>query len=148
MKKQFLSVVLTTFFGLGTMGIAAAASQQDQQTPAAVDRHEHRSVDPNHQVQMLSKHLNLTADQQNQILPILTDRQQQMAAIKADNSLSPKDCHAKMRAIRDDSETKIRAVLNDNQKQAYDQMLQQRRERMKEHREQRQNSAQTNPSGN
>ena len=137
MKKQFVSLALTIFFGLS--GIGAAAPQQDQQAPAA-QQHEHRPVDPNRQIKMLSKRLNLSADQQNQILPILTDRQQQMSAIFADNSLSPQDRHSKMRAIREDSDVKIRAVLNDSQKQTYDQMLRQQRERMQQRREQRQNS--------
>jgi periplasmic protein CpxP/Spy len=146
MKKQFLSIALTTFFGLGTVGLAAAAPQDNPQAPATPVKHEHRPADPSRQVQMLSKRLNLTADQQNQILPILTDRQQQMAALRADNSLSPKDQHAKMRAIREDSDAKIRGLLDDNQKQAYDQMLQHQRERMKQHREQRETGAQSNPS--
>jgi periplasmic protein CpxP/Spy len=140
MKKQILSIALTTFFGLGTVGLATAAPQ-DQQAPASTQQspEQHRRMDPNRQVQMLTKKLNLTDDQQNQILPILTDRQQQFAAVQADSSLAAKDRHAKMRAIREDSDAKIRAVLNDTQKQTYDQLLQQQRDRMRQHREQHQN---------
>jgi CBS-domain-containing membrane protein len=111
-----------------------AAPQQDNQTSG------HRQADPDRQLRALSKQLNLTADQQNQILPILTDRQQQVTGILSDNSLSKKDRHAKMQAVRDDSETKIKAVLNDTQKQQYDQLLQQARERAQKRREQRQTS--------
>jgi hypothetical protein len=134
MKKQIVTLALTTFFGLGTIGVVLA--QQDQQAvpPAAAQGQPHRQVDPNRQVKMLSKRLNLSADQQNQILPILTDRQQQVASLQADNSLSAKDRRAKMQAIRQDSDAKIRALLNDNQKQAYDQMLQQQRDRMQQRR--------------
>jgi Spy/CpxP family protein refolding chaperone len=145
MKTQFVTIALTTFLGLGTVGAVLAAPQQDQQAPAPVQGRGHRPVDPNRQVKMLSKRLNLTADQQNQILPILSDRQQQIAGIQADNSLSPQDRHAKMRAIREDSDAKIRALLNDNQKQTYDQMLQQQRERMQQRHDQHQNGAQ-NPA--
>jgi hypothetical protein len=42
--------------------------------------------------------------------------------------------------VREDSETKIKAVLNDTQKQQYDQLLQQARERAQKRREQRQTS--------
>lgn len=135
MKKQIMTLALTTFFGLGTIGVAVA-QQQEQTAPAPVQGQEHRPVDPQQQLRMLTKRLNLSADQQNQILPILTDREQQIAGLRADNSLSPKDRHAKMRAVREDSDTKIRALLNDNQKQAYDQMLQQRRDRMQQHQQQ------------
>lgn len=78
MKKQLLSVALSTLFG---MGVAIAAPQtQDQpaasgQTAEAPHRHQ---ADPNHQLKMLTKRLNLTADQQNQASaysdrPVATD---------------------------------------------------------------------------
>ncbi len=134
MKKQIITLALTTFFGLGVIGVAVAAPQQDQQAPAPTQAREHRPVDPNRQVKMLSKRLNLSADQQNQLLPILTNREQQIAALRADNTLSAKDRHAKMREIRESSDAQIRALLNDNQKQAYDQMLQQHRERAQQRR--------------
>jgi hypothetical protein len=141
MKKQFVTLALTTFLGLGTVGLIAAAPQQDQQAPAQA--REHRPVDPNRQIKMLSKRLNLPADQQNQILPILSDRQQQIANLQADNSLSPQDRHAKMRAAREDSDAKIRSLLNDTQKQAYDQMLQRQHERMQQRGRQHENGAQS-----
>jgi Spy/CpxP family protein refolding chaperone len=130
MKKQIVTLALTTFFGLGTLCVAAP--QQDQQAPAPAQAREHRPADPNRQVKTLSKRLNLSADQQNQILPILTNRQQQIAALRADSSLSAQDRRAKMRTIRENSDAQIRGLLNDNQKQAYDQMLQQQREHMQQ----------------
>jgi Spy/CpxP family protein refolding chaperone len=135
MKKQIVTLALTTFFGLGTIGVAMAAPQ-DQQAPAPAQAREHRPADPNREVKMLGKRLNLTADQQNQILPILSNRQQQMATLRADSSLSAQDRHAKVRAIRETSDAQIRALLNDNQKQAYDQMLQQQRQHMEARRSQ------------
>jgi periplasmic protein CpxP/Spy len=137
MKKQLLSVALSTLFGMGV----AIAAPQTQDQPAASGQtaetpHRHQA-DPNHQLKMLTKRLNLTADQQNQLLPILTDRQQQMQAIRNDNTLAPKDRRAKMRALREDSEAKIKNVLTDDQKQTYDQM----RERAQQRREQRQQNA-------
>lgn len=148
MRKQICSLALSTLFGLG---VAIAAPQtQDQAAPQTQDQAVppqstpdggrrdagHRQFDPERQVQMLTKRLGLTDTQQNQILPILTGRRQQMENLRADNSLSPKDRHAKMRAIREDADTQIRAVLNDSQKQAYDQMQQQMREREQQRREQ------------
>jgi hypothetical protein len=133
MRKQIYSLALSTFFGLGI----AMAAPQDQSAPSpaqapTVQGTERHQMDPNRQLKMLTKRLNLTADQQNQILPILSDRQQQMQNIRADASLSAKDRHAKMRAVRDDSESKIKALLNDDQKATYDQMQQQRRQHMKQ----------------
>ena len=140
MKRQIVSLALSTIFG---MGVALAAPQtQDQpaepQSSQAVP--DHHRMDPDRQIQMLTKRLNLTDDQQKQILPILTDQQQQMRSILNDKSLSATDRHAKAQTVREFSEAKIKAVLNDSQKQTWDQMQQQRRERMQQWREKHSNS--------
>src|SRR5260370_25903760 len=77
MKKQIFSAALSTFFGLGVL--AAAPQTQDQSNTDQHKESGHRhGADPERQVNTLSKKLNLTTDQKNQILPILTDRQKQM----------------------------------------------------------------------
>jgi Spy/CpxP family protein refolding chaperone len=132
MKKQIFSAALSAFFGLGVL--AASPQPQDQSNTEQHKESAHRrEADPQRQVNRLAKRLNLTEDQKNQILPILTDRQQQMKSIHEDSSLSPQDRRAKMRTVWEDSDAKIKAVLNDDQKQKYDQMQQQRRERMEQH---------------
>src|SRR5437868_4977754 len=113
MRKHILSATLCTFFGVGVL----AASTQTQDRPNTSQResaHRHQA-DPQRQVSMLSKKLNLSDDQKNQILPILSDRQQQMKSIHEDSSLSPQDRRAKMRSIREESDAKIKALLNDDQ---------------------------------
>jgi hypothetical protein len=122
MKKQFGLFALCVIFGAGL----ASAAPLPQETPAVAPAN-HRA-DPNQQLRRLTKRLNLTSEQQNQLLPILTDRQQQMAALLNDNSLSAQDRHAKARTLREDSDSKIKAVLNDNQKEQYQQMRQHRRQ--------------------
>jgi periplasmic protein CpxP/Spy len=131
MKKQISILAFSVLFAFG---IATAAPQAPDQAQGSEQAGPHQP-NPDRQLKMLSKHLNLTADQQNQILPILTDRQQQVQNVRSDNSLSSKDRHVKMREIRDSSDTKIKAVLTDDQKQAFDQMQQQMRERAKQHRD-------------
>ncbi len=132
MRKQIAGLALSTFFGL-----TLCAAPQDQ-TPAAPAPQAQtdsarsagpRQLDPNRQVRTLAKRLSLSADQQQQILPVLADRDQQLQAIRNDSSLSPKDRHEKMLALRQDSRNKIKARLTQEQKQAYDQMLEQARER-------------------
>lgn len=143
MKKQVFALALSTLFGLGVAMAAPQAPDQPAQQEQSVRRHE---PDPNRQVRMLTKKLNLTADQQNQILPILTARQQQFESIRSDSSLAPKDRREKMRAVREDSDAKIRTLLTDDQKQAMDQMQQQMRERMQQHRQDRQQNGTANQS--
>jgi len=140
MKRKVFNLALSALFGLG-VAIAAPQAQDTAATPQSSQPAERHQPDPNRQVRMLTKKLNLTADQQNQILPILTSRQEQMQSIRADASLSPQDRRAKMRAAREDSDTKIRGLLTDDQKKSYDQMQQHMRERMQQHREERQQSA-------
>ncbi len=145
MKKQISTLTLSTLFGLGIAMAAPQAQDQPAQGSQPAARHE---ADPNRQLQRMTKRLNLSGDQQSQILPILANRQQAMESIRSDSSLAPKDRHEKMRAVREDSDAKIRALLTDTQKQTYDQMLQQMRERAQQHREQRQNSSQGTGSSN
>lgn len=146
MRKQICSLALSTLFGIG---VAIAAPQapdqsappqaQNSAVPPQGNEGGHRHFDPNRQLHMLTKRLNLTSEEQNQILPILTNRSQQAESLRSDSSLSPKDRHAKMRSIREDGDAQIRAVLNDTQKQAFDQMQQQMRERQRERRERNEN---------
>lgn len=83
---------------------------------------------------MLSKRLNLTADQQSKLLPIMSDRQQQMRAIFQDSSLSKENRIAKMKTVRKDSNAKIEALLTDQQKQNFEQLQQEMRQRAHNHR--------------
>lgn len=132
MRKQIFCFALSTIFGLT---LCAAPQEQAPATPApqeqaapAPQSNGAQQFDPNRQVRMLTKKLNLTADQQQQLLPILTDRNQQVQAVLNDSSLSGKDRHGKMQAIREESQNKIKALLTQDQRQTYDGMLQQARE--------------------
>ncbi len=132
--KKLQAITLCAIFGLGTA--LAAPVAQDQSAPQANAQHERRHADPNQQVQFMTKKLNLTTDQQNQLLPILTDRQQQIQAIRSDNTLSQKDRREKIRSVMQDSRSKIEGVLNDQQKQTWQQM----REHARDRHEQKQNN--------
>ena len=130
MRKSIACFALFTCLGLAAY--AAAPQEQMPATPAPAQSQGPRQFDPNRQVRVMAKKLNLSADQQQQLLPILADRNQQIGAIRNDSSLSPKDRHSKMIAVREDSQNKIRALLTQDQKTAYDAMLQQAREHRRE----------------
>jgi Spy/CpxP family protein refolding chaperone len=123
MKKQLLSFIIA---GLCAASVALAEPQQ-QSGP-----HE---KGPGHRMEMLSKRLNLTADQQAKLAPIFTERRAQVRAILQDSSLSREDRMAKMQTIRKDSNAKIEALLTDEQKQNYEQLQQQMRQRAHQRRE-------------
>jgi protein CpxP len=85
------------------------------------------------QLEMMTKHLNLTPDQVTQVKAIDDAQRPQMMALRQDSSMSRDDKRSKMMAMRQDRETKIRAVLTDDQKPKYDEMIAHEKERM-EHR--------------
>jgi periplasmic protein CpxP/Spy len=88
------------------------------------------------QVEMLTKRLNLTTDQQAQVKAIDEDTGKQMMALRNDTSLSQDERRSKMMEIRKGSQDKIRAILTDEQKTKYDAMQAEMRERMKERQQQ------------
>jgi protein CpxP len=75
-----------------------------------------------HQLEWMTKKLNLTPDQVTQVKAIDDSTRQQMMALRSDTSVAQADKHAKMMAIHQASQDKIRAVLNDEQKTQYDAM--------------------------
>lgn len=132
MKNTFTKLTLISVAAVGSL---FAAQAQNEQPAAPTMQEGHRAPDPQKQVNRLSKKLALTADQQNQILPILTDRQQQVETIMNDTSLTERERRAKLKAVREDSESRLRSVLTDTQRATYDQMKQEARERAKTRRQ-------------
>ena len=88
---------------------------------------------PDKQIAHMTAKLNLTADQQAQIKPILQDRNTQMMALHSDTTLAGPDKMAKMKSINQDTHAKIEAVLTDEQKKQWAEMQAQQREKMQQH---------------
>lgn len=116
--------------GMIAVSANAALYAQDNSAPTPTPQtnqqpgqfHRGHRMDPDRQLAHLSKRLDLTADQQAQIKPILVDRQQKMQALWQDQSLSRQDKRAKAQAIQQDTQTKLEAALNDQQKQKFEEM--------------------------
>ena len=130
MRNQLVNVALGGALALGVSSAALAqdnaaqppSQPQDQGQPGRGPMH----MDPDRQLEHMTRMLSLSADQQSQIKPLLVDRQQKMQAVFQDQSLSREDRRARMQSIRQDSQTKIEAVLNDQQKQKFEAMQQER----------------------
>jgi periplasmic protein CpxP/Spy len=134
MRNKFINLALGGMLVIGAtspvFAQSATSQPQEPQTQGQEGRgHGRGMMDPDRQLEHMTKQLNLTADQQSQIKPLLVDRQQKMQALWQNQSLSREDRRSQMQAIRQDSETKITAVLTDEQKQKYQAM----QERMREH---------------
>jgi protein CpxP len=70
---------------------------------------------------MMTTRYSLTAEQQDQVKPILVSQQHQIQGLRDDTVLSREDRMAKVQTIRTDSNAKIKAVLNDDQKKQFEQ---------------------------
>lgn len=110
---------IRTLMMLGTCLFALAAFAQ-QNPPANDTDHSHMG---NHQMPSVDDHmkqltarLNLTADQQAKVRPILEESLPQMQSLMKDESLSKEDRHAKMQAIHESMKAKMAEILNDDQK--------------------------------
>ena len=124
MRNKLFTLALGCVLALGTT-VALAQDQGQTAPPPGHPTHAMR-MDPEHQLADLTQKLNLTADQQTQIKPILVDRQQKLHALMQDQSLSQDDRRNQSRTIMTDSNSKIEAVLNDDQKQKFEAMQQKR----------------------
>lgn len=124
-------VTTAIFAALLLLGLAAFAQQKNPSAKAPPSgnqgqaRHAMPSVDD--QLKNLTDKLNLTADQQAKIKPILQDTQTQAQTVMNDSSLSQDDRRAKMRSLHESSSAKIRDVLNDDQKKKFDDWQQEMR---------------------
>ncbi len=140
MRYTLPSFVLAGALAL-SLGAGTAFAQDDAPPtppPAMGQMGGHHGHAPNakQQLKHLTRMLGLTADQQAQIQPILETEDQKMKALWQDDSLSPEDRRSQMMQLHRDSRAQLEAVLTDAQKQKYEQMEQERQQRMRQWREQ------------
>jgi DNA anti-recombination protein RmuC len=129
MPRQFHLVLLS--LGLALTG--AAWAQQGTPTTAPTAKHLH-AIDPQQQLDRLTKQLQLTSDQQAKILPLLQQRDQQLQSLRDDSSLKPADRRTKAMSIMQDTNQQVDAVLTEPQRVKAKAMREKAMERMEERR--------------
>jgi Spy/CpxP family protein refolding chaperone len=133
---MFRSLVLrVAVLALGaTALIALPAMAQDTSAPATQgqsgQRYGGRGMG-GHQLEFLTKKLNLTPDQVTQVKAIDEDTWKQAKALHDDTSIAGPDKRAKMMDIHKASQEKIRALLTADQQTKFDAL----QAEMREHRE-------------
>jgi Spy/CpxP family protein refolding chaperone len=130
MRSKVVHLALSGILAFGAT--SAIVAQTNDAQPQQWHWGHHGRMNPDAQLQHLTKALDLSPDQQSQIKPVLEARQQQIEALFQDQSLSREDRHSKAQAIRTDTHAKIEAVLNDQQKQKFEAMQARMQERMQE----------------
>ena len=137
MSTKFRWSILTILVVLTAALLLAGQGQtQAPQTSqgSAMGSHPDASS-PEAHLQMLTEKLNLTADQQAKLKPILEDQAQQMKAVRDDTSLSEEQRKAKMKAIHESLHGQINSVLTPEQQAKLKQMKQESMEKHKEMKE-------------
>jgi Spy/CpxP family protein refolding chaperone len=120
MKKLILSL-LAAVLALG--GTSVWAQMEQGQAGGQGSAMGHGPMSPDQRLQMMTKQLNLTADQQEKIKPLLESESQQMQTLRGDTSLSREDRMSKMMQIRQSTNDQIKSSLNPDQQQKFEQMM-------------------------
>ena len=76
--------------------------------------------EPAVQLKRLTKGLQLTGEQQQQIKPMLEEEYASLKTIREDENLSPKQIQAKVEALRTETIARIQTVLTPEQKEKHD----------------------------
>lgn len=137
-RKPLLQAVLLALCTTALSALPAMA--QDPSPPPTQDQagppnggHRNPGQREEHQIEFLTKKLNLTPDQVTQVKAIDDDSRTQMMALHQDTTTPQADKRAKMMDIHKAAQDKIRAVLTDDQKTKYDALQAQMRERRESH---------------
>lgn len=123
MKKTFLFAATIVALLAGTTAVYAQMPQGQEQGGGQWGRGQGQPMTADQRLQRMSQQLNLSADQQQQIKPILENESKQMQALREDTSLSQDDRRSKMMQIRQQSASQIKPILNADQQKQFDEMM-------------------------
>ncbi len=131
------SVIRVAILALGAAVLSTLpALAQDPSTPPPGGHYGHggpRGME-GHQIEFLTKKLNLTPDQVTQVKAIDADTWKQSKAVREDTTVAGPDKRSKMMEIHKASQDKIRALLTDDQKTKYDALQAEMKTRMENRR--------------
>jgi periplasmic protein CpxP/Spy len=134
LKNCLLALLLTGLVYAATpSAIAQDNGANDQPSAQQGPPMGRNHFDPQRRTEMLTKRLNLTADQQAKVLDIFKSDQSKMQSLMSDSSLSREDRHAKMMEIHKTSDEQVRSLLDPEQQKKWDEMQARREQHMQEH---------------
>ena len=125
MKTKLVTTLITTLF-LAASGVCRvnAQSAAPSTTPAFVPdgKHEHRTFDPEKKLAHMTKRLDLTQQQQAQILPVLQQEAQTLKSLKENASLSQEQKRAQIHDSFKATHKEIYAFLTPDQQKKMHEM--------------------------
>jgi len=111
------SVLVLTLAVAGSTALFAQAPQDQSQGRRPHGQWQGHQPNPQFEIKMLTKRLNLSPEQAAQIEPILADRQARFQALKPAEGTTPdfKALHQARKTIMEDSQARIKACLTPEQ---------------------------------
>jgi Spy/CpxP family protein refolding chaperone len=120
-KMKQLVPRIALMFALAFGGVAVRAQMPEGGGQMGHGPHGPMSADQ--RLQMMTKQLNLSSEQQQQIKPILENESQQMQTLRQDTSMPQADKMSKMQSIHANTASQIKPILNAEQQTKFDQMM-------------------------
>jgi hypothetical protein len=125
-KNALLAISITCCGAMLYAQTAPAGQDQSgamQAPPSQNGRHRPgKPLTTDERLQRLTQALDLTADQQQKIRPILENETQQMDSLRGDTSIPRDQRWDKARAIMDNTKSQIKPLLNPDQQKKYDEI--------------------------
>ena len=121
MKKNLLRAAVIFTLLAGSTAIYAQAPQEQSGGQWGHGQGQPMTVDQ--RLQNMTKQLNLSDAQQQQIKPILENEAKQMQSVREDTSLAQQDRRTKMMQIRQETSSQIKPILNADQQKQYDETM-------------------------
>ena len=123
MKHCLLALMLAGVVYASTPAASAQDANEQQSAPSAGQHgYGHNHFDPDKRAAMLTKQLNLSADQKAKVTDILKSEQSQMESLRSDASVSQEDRHSKMMEIHKSSNEQIRGLLDPDQQKKWEEI--------------------------
>jgi Spy/CpxP family protein refolding chaperone len=111
MKLSCLSLIAAAVMGTLAACITTASALDATSNARAARGH----TQSKHRTQAVAAELNLTADQRQQLKPILQDQAQKLKALRGDTGLNRAQKRARLQAIRQDLLARIKPILTPEQ---------------------------------
>jgi len=125
--KKILAAVLVVAMSYGAASVAMAQTEEQAVKEKTVAKKvkergakERMMPAPEVQLKRLAKGLQLTAEQQKQIRPMLKEEYVKLKEIRQDENLTPKQIPEKVEALRTATAAEIKNVLTPEQREKYD----------------------------
>jgi Spy/CpxP family protein refolding chaperone len=118
-------------FTVATVMLFAMAALAQQAAQSGAPAHKMPNLEDH--LKFLSQKLDLTAQQEDQIRPILQEMQDSMQKAMDDQSLSREERMQQMKAAHETADKKARGFLNDEQKKTLDELERQQHQHAGQH---------------